>query len=315
MTAEARSFGREVREELAHVPVDKACCRRAETAALLRFGGALHLGSGGVGWVLSTGSAAVARRTRAALDAMYSVRPEIEVHQAGGLRHGTGYRLAVPPPATALLTDLGLLDSRGRPAEDVPFRLVRNQCCAASYVRGAFMAGGSLADPRHDVHLEIRAPAESAARSVARLVERLTEHRAGINAHSEAWRVVLKAGAAIGTLLTRIGAHTGFLRWDGERLRRELRGDANRMANADRANLERSVVASVRQIEAAERLLASPDWDELAPELREAALARLANPEASLAELGGLLDPPVGKSAVYRRLARVVALAEALGRA
>lgn len=304
------SFGREVREELAHVPLEKTCCRRAETAALLRFGGALHLGSGGVGWVLSTGSGAVARRARAALDALYGVRPDVEVHQAGGLRHGTGYRLMVAPPATPLLIDLGLLDARGRPAEDVPARLVRNQCCAASYLRGALMAGGSLAEPRHDAHLEIRAPGEAAARAASRLAERLTGHQAGVNAHSDGWRVVLKAGPAIGTLLTRTGAHSAFLRWDGERLRRELRGDANRMANADRANLQRSVTASARQIEAAERLLASPDWDDLPPELREAALARLANPEASLAELGGLLEPPVGKSAVYRRLARVTALAD-----
>lgn len=309
------SFAQEMRDELAHVGVERTCCRRAEASALLRFGGALRLASGGIGWVLATSSGAVARRTRSALDALHGVRPDVEVHQPGGLRQATVYRLAVPPPAEGLLADLGLLDAHKRPVDGVPRRLTRNRCCAASYLRGALMAAGSVAEPRQDPHLEIRAPGEAAALAVAALTERLTGHRAGVGEHGGSWRVVVKSGTAIGTLLTQAGAHSAFLRWDGERLRRELRGDANRIANADRANLQRTVTASARQIAAAERLLASQDWDALPPELQDAALARLANPEASLAELGGLLDPPVGKSAVYRRLTRVVALADALERA
>lgn len=305
------SFGREVREELAHVPVERVCCRRAEVAALLRFGGALRLAAGGVGWVMTTGSGAVARRTRATLDALWGVRPEVEVHQPGGLRHATAYRLSVPAPAGELLTELGLLDARGRPTDHVPRRLVRNRCCATSFLRGALMAAGSLGDPRHEAHLELRAPGEATALAAAEAVQRLTGHSPGVQPHGDGVRVVVKAGTLIGSLLTTTGAHGAFLRWDSERMRRELRGDANRMANADRANLQRTITASARQIAAAERALASPDWDGLPQELQEVALARLANPEASLAELGGLLDPPVGKSAVYRRLARVIALGEA----
>jgi DNA-binding protein WhiA len=305
------TFGREVREELAHVRVERDCCRRAEVSAVLRFGGALRLDGGpggGIGWVVETGSGAVARRVRAHLDALAGLRPEVEVHQAGNLRRASTYRLFVPPPAEPLLRELAVLDDDGRPVEGIAQPLVARGCDAAAYLRGALMAAGSLSEPRRDAHLEVRSPGETAARGLARMVRRLCGHDAGVGEHGEGWRLALKSGAAIGTLLARVGAHSGYLRWEDERLRRELRGDANRVANADRANVARSVVAASRHRAAAARALASPDWDDLPAELREVALARLANPEASLAELGGLLDPPVGKSVVHRRLARLAAL-------
>jgi len=302
-------FAREVREELAHVEVVKRCCRRAETAAVLRFGGALHLGPGGVSWVLDTGAAPVARRVRASLDALYGLRPELQMHEPGNLRRERTYRLTVEPAATGVLHDLGLLDARGRPLDGIPRGLVRNACCAAAYARGALMAAGSVSAPRAETHLEVRAPSELVARDAAAIVGRLTGHVPSVAAHHEGWRLAAKAGGEIGSLLARTGAHGAFLSWDAERLRRELRSGAQRQANAEAANVQRSVTAAAPQIAAAERLLASADWDELSDDLQQVALARLANPEASLAELGGLLDPPVGKSAVYRRMARVVRLA------
>src|SRR5690606_1192913 len=93
---------------------------------------------------------------------------------------------------------------------------------------------------------------------------------------------------------------------------RELRGAANRVANADRANLVRSVGAAARDVETIQRLLAARGWEELPEDLRSLALARVANPEASLAELGSLLEPAVGKSTVHRRLRVLTEMAERL---
>lgn len=306
------SFGRDLREELAHVETGQDHCRRAETSALLRFGGALRLGGGsaGVGWVTETSSGAAARRLRGSLDLIAKVRPEVEVHQPGGLRHTTSYRVTLAPPAGELLTALGILDARGRPVDAVPQRIWPRRCCTAAYLRGAIMVAGSVGDLRHDPHFELRAPSEAAARSAAQMITKLVDYAASVQEHERGWRVVLKAGPAIGDVLARTGAHDAFLRWDAERLRRDLRQSANRMANADRANLGRSVTAAARQSIAASTLMGSSAWEGLARELQEVALARLANPEASLAELGGLLEPPVGKSAVYRRLAKVISLAQ-----
>jgi DNA-binding protein WhiA len=121
-------------------------------------------------------------------------------------------------------------------------------------------------------------------------------------------RVVVKSGADVAAVLARVGAHGTFLRWEDARLRRELRGEANRAANAVRANVSRAVTASSRHVADIERALATADWDELPAEVTATALARLANPEASLAEVGALLDPPVGKATVHRRLRRLTAL-------
>lgn len=311
-----------VREELAHVPVPPAHCRLAETAAVLRLGGALHLAPdrGGVrlSHVVVTDTGAVARRLHASLVALVGLRPEIEVHAPGPLTATTTYRvrLAADDEAgqgrlRAALRRLGVLDARGHPAERLPAALTRRDCDAVAAVRGALLVAGSVSDPAGAPHLEVRTPGEASARAFADLVARCGASGAKALPGGDGWRVVVKSGAAIGTLLARVGAHGAFLRWDEGRLRAELRGQANRAANADRANVSRAVAASGRQVAAIEAALAVLDWHEVPEELRQVALARLANPEASLAEIGALCVPPVGKATVHRRLARLSALAAA----
>lgn len=303
-----------LREELAHVDPGPPGLAAAELAAALRFGGVLTLSGGGVGFAFTTTTGPVARRVRAALDRAYRVRPAIEVHQPGGLVTVTRYVLrAAPDPAVgAALTDLGLLDADGRPREGAASAHVLGGARAAAYARGALMAAGSLSAPGAAPHLEVRAPGAATAEALAAVLARLggAGAWAGVRtgARGEEWRVVVKSGAAAAAVLARVGAHAAFLRTDAGRLRRELRGDANRAANADRANLSRTVSAAARQTAAVRRALDHPRFDELSPPVRAVALARLANPEASLAELGALLDPPVGKATVHRRLERLETL-------
>jgi cell division protein WhiA len=123
-------------------------------------------------------------------------------------------------------------------------------------------------------------------------------------------RVVVKSGATIGELLTTMGATGAFLAWDERRLRRQLRSDATRLANADAANLRRTIEAAATQVRTVETVVAQVGWERLEEPLRAVALARLANPEASLSELGELIDPPVAKSVVHRRLKRLEDLAD-----
>lgn len=306
------SFTHDVREELAHTELAPTALRLAEASAMLRFGGAVQIRGGvGVGYVVDTDVGAVARRLRSTLDALLSVTPALEVHRATGLRATTVWRLGLSATATPALEQLGILNPRGVPAAGVAPGLTQSDDAAVAYVRGAMMVSGSLSDPRRAPHMEVRAPGAATARGLAGLIgvcgvpgTRAADHGG--------WRVTVKSGAAIGALLARLGAHTSFLRWDGDRLRRELRGAANRAANADRANVSRAVAASSRQTAAIERAMASPRWPDLPEELRAVALARLASPEANLTDLGALVEPPVGKSAVHRRLAALMALAEDL---
>lgn len=304
------SFTREVREELAHTDAGSEACSLAEASALLRFGGALQIrGPSGIGYVVDTDVGAVARRLRTTLDSLLGTVPSLEAHRPTGLRSATVLRLRLGTESVPALQRLGILTPDGRPAADVARRLTSSGAAAAAYVRGAVMVAGSLSDPRKPPHLELRAPGETAARGLADLAVRCGLRGARAGDHG-GWRVTAKSGAAIGALLARLGAHTAFLRWDGERLRRELRGDANRAANADRANVSRAVAAGTRQAAVIERLVGHPRWDELRDDVRAVGLARIASPEATLAELGALLDPPVGKSTVHRRLSALLTAAE-----
>lgn len=264
-----------------------------------------------MGYTVETDVGAVARRTRSLLDSVLGAPTRLEVHRPSGLRSATTYRLRLGAGAEDALQRLGLLDRHGRPVGGVAHALLTSGVEVSAYVRGALMAAGSLSDPRRAPHLEIRAPGEPTARELAGLVAACGGAGAQAGWHG-GWRVTVKSGAAVGAVLARVGAHTAFLRWDGERLRRELRADANRAANADRANLARTVVASARQTTLVQQLMATPAWREVPGDLRDVALARLANPEASTAELGLLLDPPMGKSSVHRRLLRLAELAERL---
>jgi hypothetical protein len=121
-------------------------------------------------------------------------------------------------------------------------------------------------------------------------------------------RVVVKGGEAIGRALLVMGAQTAYLAWEDGRIRREVRREAVRLANADHANLRRSVAAAMAQVAAVEQAVARLGWDGLPGDLAEIAALRLAHPDASLAELGAMLDPPRSKGGVLARLRRIEAL-------
>lgn len=301
------SFTATVRDELAHAPPGPVCCRIAETAAMLRLGGALHLTDAGVGWVVVASSGAVVRRLHATLGEVLDVRPEIEVHEPTGLQT-TRYRLVLHPPVDQALARVAVLDVDGRPLEKPATALTTATHDAAAYVRGALMVAGSFSDPRRPAHLEIAVGRRAAAEHLRRLIVRCGGTGARAAQHHDGWRVFSKSGAAIAGVLARVGAHGSFLEWDAERLRRELRGEANRATNADQANLSRAADAAARQVAAIEAAVRIHGWDGLPDDLRTTALARLANPQAALGELGALHDPPVGKATVHRRLARLAQL-------
>jgi len=301
------TFAAEVREELAHVRDEGEAAQLAEVVTGLRIGGALHIGHGAAGLSITTGSGAVARRLRARVAALTGARSDIEVHAAQGLATGARYRLVWHPKDAGALVRLGLLDDHGRPLEGLPAGPVAAAPAAA--LRGALMVAGSVSDPAKPPHLEIAAPGRRSAEDVAALLRAVGAVGARARVHGDGWRVVVKSGSGIATVLARAGAHTAFLRYDQGRLRRELRAQANRAANADGANLQRSMAAASRQVEAVEAALRRSSLEDLSPELASVALARIANPQASLTELGALLDPPAGKATVHRRLGRLEALA------
>lgn len=307
-------FTERVKQELAQRGAGDRGTARAELAAILRLGGALHLHPGApaeerLTLELGTTSGAVARRTFALLHRIYDLRPEVQVRAPGGVRRRSTYVVVVAARADDLARDIGMLDPDGRPSGDVPAEMVVADAHALSYVRGAFLAAGSVSAPGRAAHLEIATGSDPLAERLAELVARVCEHPAHATT-GERPRVVVKSGDAIGALLAAMGASGAFLAWDEQRLRRSLRNEATRLANADAANVRRTIEAAADQTAAVAEVLDRLGWDGLPADLREVALVRLANPAASLAELGELCDPPIGKSSVHRRMRRILALSE-----
>ncbi len=307
-------FTERVKQELARTELGDLHAQRAELAALLRLAGSLHLHGaddpeGRLTIELVTTSGAVARRAFALLQSLYHLRPELRVRAPGGVQRQTSYGVVVATEAGRIGQDTGLLDADGRPDASLPAAVVTRRDHAAAYLRGALLAAGSVSAPGRPAHLEVATGSTALAEDLAALVARVTDRRASAVAGDRP-RMVVKSGETVGDLLAAIGATSAFIAWDEQRLRKSLRNQANRLANADEANLRRSIDASLRQTRAVEDAIERVGWDAIAADLRDVALARLANPDASLAELGELCDPPVGKSSVHRRLRRLLALAE-----
>ncbi|HEY5518264.1 MAG TPA: DNA-binding protein WhiA [Cellulomonas sp.] len=299
----------QVKDELARLKVDKTSCRKAEVSATLRFAGGLHIISGRIVVEAELDTGIAARRLRQAIAEVYGHTSEVIVVSAGGLRRGSRYVVRVVKEGESLARQTGLLDNRGRPVRGLPPQVVSAGIGEAEAAwRGAFLAHGSLTEPGRSSSMEITCPGPEAALALVGAARRL-----GIAAKAREVRgvdrVVIRDGDAISAMLARLGAHDTMLLWEERRVRREVRGTANRLANFDDANLRRSARAAVAvgaRVERAFEILGA----DLPEHLREAGELRLAHKEASLEELGKLAEPVLTKDAVAGRIRRLLATAD-----
>jgi DNA-binding protein WhiA len=304
------SFTSEVKDELSRVTPPKQCCPRAELAALVRVEGTLHItGNERIRLEVATETAPVARKVIKLLHALYGLKTELTVRRSV-LHKTNNYLITVPsqPALAAALKDLGVLDDSLGIAYGVPGKLVRRDCCAVSYLRGAFLGGGFVADPHGDFHFELTAESEELARDLVRLMERFSID-ARVTRRRGLYAVYLKGAEPIVTFLALVGAHRALLRTEDVRIIKSMRNDVNRLVNAETANLQKSAEAAMSQVEDIRYVAETRGLDALPIALRELAALRLEHHDVSLRELGELADPPISKSAVYHRIRRIEALA------
>ncbi|HET7566810.1 MAG TPA: DNA-binding protein WhiA [Gaiellaceae bacterium] len=296
----------DLREELAAIAPARDCDRLAELSGLFHVAGSAHLrGRGSVDVHLDLAGSNVARRAFALLRA-FGVASQIRTYQRTAFDRSTRYQLHVEGSADAYATlhRAGVLDTRHRPLERPPQRVVARRCCAGAYLRGALLGAGSLSGPR-DAHLEIRAAEPEGARFLAELAARVGAelHVQARGTHAAAYA---KGTEPIADLLVAAGATDVVLVLEEQAVLAAIRADANRLANADHANLVRTSRAAHAQIEAVRAV----GLDALPDDLREIAALRLRHPTASIAELAKRCKPPLTKASAYRKLRRVQELSE-----
>ena len=222
------------------------------------------------------------------------------------LHKTNNYLITVPtqPKLAAALAELGILGDAGLSLGIDP-ALVKQDCCAIAYLRGAFLGGGFVADPHGDFHFELTAETEQLAEDLVDADGALRDRGARRQAPRDLYAVYLKGAEPIVTFLALVGAHRALLRTEDVRIVKSMRNDVNRLVNAEIANQQKTAEAAIEQIEAISALARRAGLDNLPPALRELAELRLANPDVSLRELGELADPPLSKSAVYHRVRRI----------
>lgn len=197
------------------------------------------------------------------------------------------------------------------PTETVNGLLVQQNCCKRAFVRGAFLAGGSISDPNKSYHFEIVCRTKEQAGQLRDIINSF-DMDAKIVERKKYQVVYLKEGAQIVDILNIMEAHVALMNLENVRILKEMRNSVNRKVNCETANISKTVNAAVQQLRDIEYIKETAGLSSLPDNLREMALLRLEYPDAPLKELGTYLNPPVGKSGVNHRLRRISEIAEGL---
>ena len=308
------SYASEVKKELTglQVHLDNA---KAELMALIRMNGSLGIANRNMILNVQTESPAIARRIYSLLKQFYQVESEIVVRRKMKLKKNNQYVVRLRYHAQEILSDLGILEGF-QIKEKVPMTLLKDDLMIRSYLRGAFLAGGSVNNPETSrYHLEIYSLYEEHNEMIAQMINRYLLN-ARTTARRSGYIVYLKEAEKIAEFLQLIGATNGMLKFENIRIVRDMRNSVNRLVNCENANMDKVANASNRQIENIRLIDSMVGLDSLPEKLRAIAETRLAHQEVSLKELGVLVPGgPISKSGVNHRLRKLNAYAEELRQA
>lgn len=305
------SFTAQVKDELSRVEPATQTGELAQLSALMRVCGTLSFrGSGRYSIRIATETGAVARTIIKLTHKTFNLETSLTVRRS--VLHKTRNYLIEIPEQEELADDLvrlGILVPGRGLATDVPAGLLGTRPAREAFVRGAFMAGGFIADPRGDFHLEIAVTGEDFAHGLASLIGSFGVS-ARLNRRRGAFAIYLKSFDDIIALLRAMGAGRMARVVEVARAKKSVKNDVNRRVNAEMANQARSTGAAAAQLDLIARAEASVGLSSLPPALAEFCRARRAHPELSLAALGAELDPPASKSAMYHRVLRLQEIVE-----
>jgi cell division protein WhiA len=317
-TVSGPSFTREVREELVRLGETRDCCRMAEIAGLVRSTGTFHIRSGAseeerYGLHLATTVQAAARIAYSHFK-RFGATGELLTRREPRFKRRLIYEVHLQgsPATLQALNELGILSDSFRLEPGIPSRLLRRRCCRSAFLRGVLLGAGSVNTPQRDAHLEILTTHEAFAVDLADLLRTLGFHP-GVYQRRAAHVVYLKGREEVAELLAFAGAQEAALRLEEEAVLKEVREQANRLANCDEANLRRTSRASQRQLDAISYLERHGILRTLPAALQEVAELRQEFAHLNLTELAAEGPEGLTRSAVNHRLRRLVEAAREAG--
>jgi len=305
------SFAAQTKKELTLIESD-ACCEKAELSALIRMNGAVQLSSQRVILDISTENAAIARRIYSLLKKTFKLHTELLVRKKMRLKKNNVYIVRVPNQVQELLSALKIVSEGFMFTADIDRDIIRSGCCKRAYLRGAFLAGGSVNNPEgSSYHLEIASMYEEHCKALSKLANKFDLNARCIE-RKKGFVLYIKEGEKIIEFLSIIGAHQALLRFEDVRIMKDMRNSVNRIVNCETANLNKTIGAAVRQIDNIRLLQREVGLESLPEKLREVAEIRLQHPDMNLKEVGDMLKGNVSKSGVNHRLRKIDELAEKL---
>ena len=265
---------------------------------------------------IHTENVTVARKYFTLLKKTYNINTDISIRHSSSLNKNRSYVLSVNDDETArkILMTCRLMKPFGVIEEDFSISdslIIQRECCKRAFIRGAFLAAGSVSDPVKTYHFEIVCLSEAKAKQLQMIMETFNIN-ARVIKRRKYFVVYVKDSSQVVDLLNIMGAYNALMDMENVRIVKDMRNNVNRKVNCETANINKTVSAAVKQIEDIRFIQMSSAFDELPESLQEMAELRVRYPEVTLAELGQLLDTPVGKSGVNHRLKKISLFADEL---
>lgn len=307
------SFSGEVKNELAKVVPAQRHCRLAELSALFAYGNVTLREINGVKNLrFFTENTLIAKKVFTIIRKSFNIKAGVTFRRTG-LKNKALYGLDIYGGKTIrkLLSELHLSrqDDGGFAYAGNPEKM--NDCCRFSFIRGAFLMLGSISDPAKSYHMEF----DISVLRDAELFGAMLKSIAGelkVSVRKGKRLVYIKDSSVIADVLAAMGAGVSVLHFENARIINETRGKINRRVNCEVGNLKKSAAAGQKQIKDIEFIIERNGLDSLPEPLKQVALLRIENPEASLQELGEMMNPPLGRSGVNHRLQKLMGIAEGL---
>jgi hypothetical protein len=309
------SFSGDVKEELARQLSTSRHCQLAELAAIFGMNGKITTNDSHQTVLrISTENVALARKCYTLMKEAFQIQTELDIRSNHVLGKNHSYVIMVEEQADVerILQAFKLIDDKGQPILDVAIvnrQLILHDCCKRAFLRGCFLASGSMSDPEKFYHFEIVCDTMKEAMQLCDIMGSFGMD-AKIVERKHHFVVYLKEGTQIVDMLNVMEAHISLMQMENVRILKDMRNSVNRQVNCETANLNKTVNAAVRQVEDIRFVQEQKGLESLPKPLQEVAQIRLENPEASLKELGEMLDPPIGKSGVNHRLRKISEIAE-----
>ncbi len=311
------SFSTRVKEEIARHIGGGRHCKIAEIAAVINMCGKIKISPNkAVSIKIQTENPAVARKYFTIIKKTFNINVEVLIRRNSFFNKSRVYimYIADTEAATKILKATKLAEIIE--GDIVIFHrihplVVQSVCCKRAYIRGAFLASGSMSDPEKTYHLEFVNIHKKHSLDLMNLINSF-EMDSKIVVRKKYFVVYLKEGAQIVDLLNIMEGHIALMELENLRILKEMRNNVNRIVNCETANLNKTISASVRQVEDINLIEEKMGLGKLPQALEEIARLRLEYSDSTLKELGEMLDPPVGKSGVNHRLRKLSEIAEKL---